>query len=106
MAIYAKVQNGIVEKVIVADANFFDTFVDDSAGAYIETSETGEFRANYAGIGMTYNKEKDVFYSSEPPYASWVLNSTTYKYEAPVSYPDDGKAYTWNEDSKSWVEIV
>ena len=54
---------------------------------------------------MTYNKEKDVFYSSEPPYASWVLNSTTYRYEAPVTYPDDGKAYTWNETNKSWEEI-
>tara|TARA_A100000172_G_scaffold62912_1_gene42308 strand:- start:67 stop:387 length:321 start_codon:yes stop_codon:yes gene_type:complete len=106
MAIYAKVNNGIVEKVIVAESDFFNTFVDDSPGEYIETSETGEFRANYAGVGMTYNKEKNVFYNSKPPYASWVLNNTTYKYEAPVTYPNDGKVYTWDESTKSWKEIT
>tara|TARA_Y100000361_G_C10992284_1_gene254774 strand:+ start:188 stop:511 length:324 start_codon:yes stop_codon:yes gene_type:complete len=104
MAIYAKVNNDIVQKVIVADANFFDTFVDDSAGKYIETSPTGEFRANYAGVGMFYNEAKDVFYNIEPPYPSWVLNNTTYKYEPPVAYPNDGKIYEWDESTKSWKE--
>ena len=106
MAHYAKVNNGIVEQVIVAEADFFDTFVDSSPGQWIQTSynthggvhANGEtpLRKNYAGIGYTYDSTRDAFYAPQL-YASWVLNET--------AMPDDGQSYTWNEDTTSWDAV-
>jgi hypothetical protein len=59
-------------------------------------------RANFASIGYTYDKANDVFYAPQP-YPSWVLNTTTWLWEAPVAYPIDGKGYIWNESAQSWV---
>ena len=66
-----------------------------------QTSYNGNFRKNYAGIGHTYDEERDAFI---PPkeYDSWVLNEDTCLWEAPVSYPTDGKKYIWNEENKQW----
>lgn len=115
MAHYAKVVDGIVTKVIVAEAEFFDTFIDDSAGEWIQTSYNthgGEhrlggtpLRKNFAGIGFTYDKNKDAFIPPQP-FASWTLNETTCQWEAPVAYPEDGKRYIWNEDTTNWTEVV
>ena len=63
------------------------------------------FRKNYAGKGYTYDSSKDAFISPKP-FASWVLNETTCIWEAPVTYPTDGKNYNWNEDTTSWVEVT
>jgi hypothetical protein len=104
MAHYAKVSNGIVEKVIVAEASFFDTFTDDSPGSWIETSYNGNIRKNYAGIGDTYDLTRDAFIKPQP-YASWTLDEATCQWEAPVALPDDGKKYKWDEDTTNWVEI-
>ena len=104
MAYYAKVNNGIVEKVIVAEASFFDTFIDDSPGKWIETSINGSVRKNYAGIGDTYDLTKDAFIAPQP-YASWTLDESTCRWEAPVAEPDDGKKYKWDEDTTNWTEI-
>jgi len=120
MAHYAKVVNGIVEKVIVAEASFFNSFVDDTPGQWIQTSyntrggkhydpTTGNedsgtpLRKNFAGAGMIYDSAKDAFYMPQP-YASWILNATTCIWEAPVAHPNDGKAYYWDESSTSWKE--
>lgn len=62
------------------------------------------FRKNYAGIGFTYDSTRDAFIPPKP-FASWVLNEDTCLWEAPVVYPNDGKAYTWNEETTSWQEI-
>ena len=105
MSHYAKIVNGIVEKVIAAEADFFDSFVDDSPGEWIQTSYTGSIRKNYAGIGHIYDSVRDAFYEVQP-YASWTLNETTCIWEPPVVYPDDGKQYEWNEDTTNWVEIT
>lgn len=115
MAHYAKVVDSIVTKVIVAEADFFDTFVDDSAGEWIQTSYNthgGEhtlggtpLRKNFAGIGFTYDRNKDAFIPPQP-FASWTLNETTCLWEAPVAYPDDGKQYIWNESITNWTEVV
>ena len=115
MAHYAKVTDGIVTKVIVAEAEFFDTFVDDSAGEWIQTSYNtigGEhklggtpLRKNFAGIGFTYDYEKDAFIPPQP-FMSWTLNEDTCLWEAPVAYPDDGKEYIWNESITNWTEVV
>ena len=113
MAHYAKVNNGIVEKVIVAEAEFFNTFVDSSPGTWLQTSYNTfgnqhtqggtPLRGNYAGIGYTYDQTNDVFYAPKP-YPSWTLNETTWLWQAPIAYPADGKNYSWDEANQSWVE--
>ena len=62
------------------------------------------FRKNYAGLGYTYDAGRDAFIPPKP-YNSWVLNEDTCLWDAPVAYPDDGKRYTWDEDTTSWVEV-
>jgi len=114
MAHYAKVNNGIVEKVIVAEAEFFDTFVDSSPGTWVQTSyntventhsEGGTpLRKNYATIGFTYDLVRDAFYAPKP-YNSWTLNEDTCQWQAPVAIPDDGKEYIWDEATTNWKEI-
>jgi hypothetical protein len=103
MAYYAKVNNGIVEKVIVAEADFFDTFVDDSPGEWLKTSYTGATRKNYAGVGFTYDSTRDAFIPPQP-YSSWTLNEDTCQYDSPVPYPDDDKMYEWDEATTNWKE--
>jgi len=121
MAHYAKVNNGIVEEVIVAEAEFFDTFIDSSPGAWIQTSyntrggkhydqdgsEDGgtPLRKNYAKIGHPYDSTRDAFYEVQP-YSSWTLNESTCLWEAPVVFPDDGKLYEWDEAITNWKEIT
>lgn len=112
MAHYAKVNNGIVEQVIVAEAEFFDTFVDTSPGQWLQTSynthggqhpEGRPLRKNFAGVGFTYDAQRDAFIPPKP-YPSWLLNDDTCLWNPPVPYPDDGKQYTWDEATTSWVE--
>jgi hypothetical protein len=124
MAHYAKVTDGIVTKVIVAEQEFFNTFVDDSPGEWIQTSyntrggvyyepnsntpsadQSKALRKNYAGIGFTYDKDKDAFIPPQP-FVSWVLNEDTCLWEAPVVYPEDGKVYIWNETITNWTEVT
>ena len=115
MGHFAKVVDGKVTQVIVAEPEFFDTFVDSSPGAWIQTSYNTiggkhtqgkePLRGNYAGIGYTYDAQNDVFYAPQP-FASWILNKDTWTWEAPTPMPEDGKVYKWEEDSKSWVEVT
>ena len=104
MTHFAKVQDSIVTQVIVAEPEFFDTFVDSSAGEWIQTSYTGSIRKNYAGIGFTYDKELDAFIPPQP-YASWILDEASCLWEAPFPMPADGNAYAWNEETQSWELI-
>ena len=122
MAHFAKVKDGVVTQVIVAEPEFFDTFVDASPGEWIQTSYNTRggvhyapdshepdggvaLRKNYAGIGFTYDAARDAFIPPQP-YPSWNLDEDTCLWDAPVPYPTDGKPYTWNEDTKQWDEIV
>ena len=68
------------------------------------TSYNGNIRKNYAGIGFTYDEERDAFIGSKP-FESWVLNEDTCKWKAPVAYPTDNKVYEWDETTLSWVEV-
>jgi hypothetical protein len=63
------------------------------------------FRKNYAGIGYTYDANRDAFIPPKP-YASWALNEETCLWEAPVAYPTDDKFYIWNEETISWQELT
>jgi len=115
MAHYAKVENTLVTQVIVAEPEFFDTFVDSSPGEWIQTSynthggvhSEGEtpLRKNYAGIGSTYDSTRDAFYEPQP-YPSWTLVEDTCQWTAPTAMPVDDKNYTWNEDTQAWNEDI
>ena len=114
MAHYAKVRDNIVVKVIVAEADFFDTFIDESAGSWIQTSYNTiagthllggtPLRKNYAAVGYTYDTIRDAFIAPQP-YPSWTLDESTCCWEAPVVYPDDGNVYDWNEETTSWDAV-
>jgi hypothetical protein len=124
MGHFAKVSNGIVTRVIVAEADFFNNFVDDSPGQWIQTSyntrggvhyqpntnepsedQSKALRKNYAGIGYTYDATKDAFIPPQP-FNSWALNEDTCLWDSPVPYPEDGKLYKWNEELVSWEEAI
>ena len=121
MSHYAKCVDGKVVQVIVAEAEFFDTFVDTSPGQWIKTSYNTRgnvhygadgqpdggvaLRGNYAGVGYSYDTQADAFIPPQP-YTSWVLSPKTFLWEAPVAMPTDGKAYAWKEDTQSWDEVV
>lgn len=111
MSHYAKVNNGIVEQVIVAEPEFFETFIDSTPGEWIQTSyntygnqhllDGTPLRGNFASTGFIYDKTNDVFYPPQP-FPSWSLNNSTWTWEAPVTMPIDGNVYTWNESTQSW----
>ena len=114
MSHFAKVVDGKVTQVIVAEADFFTTFVDSSPGEWIQTSyntianshpENRPLRGNYAGIGYTYDRTNDVFYAPQP-FPSWILDEATWTWQAPVDYPTDGKQYAWDESSTTWREVT
>ena len=114
MGHFAKVVDSKVVQVIVAEPDFFDTFVDSSPGQWLQTSyrthggqhpEGKPLRFNYAGLGYSYDAVKDAFIPPQP-YASWTLDDATCLWNAPVAMPTDGKAYEWQESSQSWVELV
>ena len=101
MSHFAKInENGIVQEVIVAEQEFIDSLEDSSL--WIQTSYNHNIRKQYAGLGYIYDKTNDVFITPQP-FPSWSLDSN-FDWQAPVSKPDDGKSYTWNEDTKSWVD--
>jgi hypothetical protein len=117
MAHFAKVSNGIVVQVIVAEPEFFDTFTDSTPGEWIQTSYNtrgnvhygtdGEpdggvaLRGNFAAVGYTYDKDNDVFYAPQR-YASWILDKDTWTWRAPIPNPNDGKIYDWDEVTQNW----
>ena len=124
MGHFAKVSNGIVTRVIVAEADFFNNFVDDSPGQWIQTSyntrggvhyqpntnepsedQSKALRKNYAGIGYAYDTAKDAFIPPKP-FNSWTLNEDTCLWDSPVAYPTDGKFYKWNEEILNWEEVI
>lgn len=112
MAHYAKVLDGKVVEVLVAEAEFFDTFIDKSPGRWIQTSYNTRagvhllggtpLRKNFAGVGYTYDVDRDAFIPPQP-YPSWTLNDESCTWEAPTQPPQDGNFYVWDESSKLWV---
>ena len=82
----------------------FLTQLYNSAGWYKQTSYNRNFRKNYAGIGYTYDSQRDAFIAPQP-YSSWTLNEDTCRWESPVPYPEDDKNYRWDETTTNWVEI-
>ena len=114
MAHYAKIQDNIVTQVIVAEQDFFDTFVDTSPGEWIQTSynthggvhtlDGTPLRKNYAGIGFSYDRTLDAFIPPKP-FNSWILDEESCLWNAPIEYPTDDKMYRWNEETVNWIEV-
>jgi hypothetical protein len=123
MAHFAKVVDGLVTQVIVAEPEFFDTFVDSSPGTWVQTSyntrggvhyqpdsvepsadQSKALRKNYAGIGYTYDAGRDAFIPPKP-YSKWVLNEQTCMWGAPTQAPNDGQRYVWDDDAGNWVVV-
>jgi len=119
MAHFAKVENGIVTDVIVADQDFINTGALGDPANFVQTSYNtrggvhygqdgqpdgkDQLNYNYAGVGYSWD---GTGFAAPQPYPSWTLNPATYLWEAPVAYPTDGGTYTWDEATQSWVPVT
>lgn len=110
-------QNKVVQVIVVHNNELLDEHgVEQEAkgaefcrnlfgGTWLQTSYNGNMRKNYAGVGFTYDSQRDAFIPPKP-YVSWVLDEATCCWEAPVPYPTDGERYTWDEATASWILFV
>lgn len=102
-------ENNVVLRVLVGDNNMpnegYDWFVENLGGTWVKTSYNGNIRKNFAGIGYTYDEERDAFIPPKP-FESWTLNEITCRWQAPTPYPQDGRVYTWDEDTLTWIEVT
>lgn len=114
MAHFAKVENGLVTNVIVIDQETLNTGLWGDPATWIQTSynthggqhpEGRPLRKNYAGIGYTYDSNRDAFIPPKP-YNSWILDEQTCLWSAPTPMPQDGQLYSWNEETTQWQQVV
>lgn len=127
MAHFAKVLNGMVIDIIVAEPEFFETYQERTPGEWIQTSyntrggvhyepdsntpsadQSKALRKNYAAVGHVYDAERDAFYMPQP-YPSWTLNEDTCLWEPPTPSPSNretGEVYTWDEPTLQWVLVA
>jgi hypothetical protein len=112
MSHFAKVENGFVTEVIVAEQDYIDTL--ENPSAWVQTSyntfggvhpENRPLRKNYAGVGYTYDVTRDAFIAPQP-YLSWALDEETCLWQSPIPCPIDGKNYYWDETTLTWIEIT
>ena len=119
MSHFAKVENGIVTQVIVAEADFISTGALGDPAGWVQTSyntrggvhydangqpdEQEALHKNYAGIGYTFD---GVGFAAPQPYESWALNQESYLWEPPIAYPTESGPYEWNENTQSWDLIT
>ena len=108
MAHFAEIdENNVVIRVLVVPDNAEDRGQDYLAndlglgGTWVQTSYNNRIRKNYAGVGFTYDEQKDAFIPIKP-FDSWVLNEDTCQWEAPTPHPQDGRLYVWNEEITDW----
>jgi hypothetical protein len=120
MAYFAQIdENNIVVQVIRvndSDCQNSNGFEDENVGIdfcksligqetnWKQTSYNAKIRKHYAGIGYIYDEQNDAFYAPQP-YPSWILNETTFIWEAPIAVPTDNKIYEWNESTQEWEEL-
>ena len=114
MAHFAHITNGIVDQVIVIDEETLALGHWGDPSEWKQTSynthggqhpENRPLRKNYAGVGYSYDEQRDAFIPPKP-FASWGLNESTCLWEAPTLMPTDNKMYQWNEEALSWVEFT
>ena len=111
-------ESNIVTRVLVGSNEDPDEgyqwLIDNLGGTWVKTSYNTQggihslggtpLRKNYAGIGYSYDKDRDAFIPPKP-FDSWLLDEDTCLWNPPVAYPADGKMYTWDEDNTNWVEV-
>lgn len=117
MASFAKIENNIVITVVsvvnevLKDSNGVEqeqlgiNFLKSLYGQdtnWKQTSYNNNIRKNYAGIGYTYDSNRDAFIPPKP-FNSWILNESTCSWNAPIPYPTDGQRYSWNEENQNWT---
>ena len=131
MASFAKIENNIVTTVVsvvnevLHDVNeveqesigiqFLKNLYNEPNSIWKQTSYNTHggvhsnggtpFRKNHAGIGFTYDENRDAFIPQKP-YNSWILNEDTCQWQSPIPYPNDGQRYTWNESTLSWNLVI
>lgn len=118
MAHFAQLDNNnnVIQVIVVHNNELLENGVESESkgiafcqslfgGNWKQTSYNGNIRKNYAGIGFTYDTARDAFIPPKP-YASWVLDEDTCRWQAPVQYPTDDKRYNWNESTLSWDEVA
>ena len=114
MSHFAKVIDGIVTEVLVIEQDVIDTGMFGDPALWVQTSyntyggqhpEGRPLRKNYAGIGYTYDADRDAFIPPQP-FPSWTLNEETCLWDAPTAYPDDGQPYYWDEATLAWVKAT
>jgi hypothetical protein len=121
MSHFAQVQNGVVVQVIVAEQSFINSGAVGNASEWVQTSYNTRggvhygqdgapdggvpLRKNYAGIGFTYDAQRDAFIPPKP-FASWTLDEQACSWASPTPKPDDGGLYVWDEASAAWVVVV
>ena len=108
--------NVVLQVIVVSNSDCLDSNGQESeqagiafcqsllGGNWKQTSYNGNIRKNYAGIGYTYDQQRDAFIPPKP-YASWILNEQTCLWNSPIPYPTDGKYYYWDEAAQSWIEV-
>lgn len=94
---FAEIRNGVVTRIIVSK----EAVTGDD---WVETWRDAQERKNYAGVGYTYDANRDAFIPPKP-FNSWVLDEGTCRWKAPSDYPADGSIYFWDEQTTSWVEV-
>jgi hypothetical protein len=123
MSHFAKVENGKVTAVIVAEQDFIDSGLVGEPSLWVQTSyntrrgvhyiadsdtpssdQSKALRKNYAVIGGFYDSKNDAFYDIQP-YPSWVLNTSTWLWESPIPCPGDVRNYYWDEATLSWLVV-
>ena len=113
MAHFAKVENGLVIQVIVAEQDVIDSgifghgWVQTSYNTHggVHANGNTPLRKNFAAIGYTYDSNRDAFIPPQP-FPSWILNEITCWWECPVAKPTEGGQYIWNETNQSWDAIA
>jgi hypothetical protein len=112
MSHFAKVENGIVTRVIVAEQEVIDSgifghgWVQTSYNTHggVHANGNTPLRKNYAGVGYAYDEDRDAFIPPQP-YPSWTLNDDTCLWDCPVAHPSDGEIYSWNEAGQTWDAV-
>jgi hypothetical protein len=119
MAHFAKLDenNSVIQVIVVNNDVLLDANGNESeqlgqefctqllGGNWVQTSYNANFRKNYAGTGHTYDLELDAFIPPSP-FPSWVLDTATCQWAAPLPYPDDGESYSWDEGTQSWILLT
>lgn len=110
MAHFAKIEDGVVTQVLVVDNSeelrgqeYLNSI--GLEGTWVQTSYNANFGKKFAAIGDTYIESSGNF-KSRQPFASWKWSANDWLWNAPKSYPTEGKAYTWNEEITDWVEVI